>query len=317
MVAPVSLISAIRELQTGGEFRAVRGFLAVPYWALQVAGAEAFTIWRHFRDRVDQTGYWPVIIGDHGAPEFGGSDGTLVFLVDNAQRIQHLSERDLQFVAARRSPAEVLQAAGDLPFERWVERQRDPAFQASEHLRKASYFDRIEGAGRLACFHREWAERWRQQPPWRFDTQEYVIPPRENRNPPQHDLHCVKSFDVEQCRHVLANSVVILLVPTRFPWEVPAYLWYSTMADERPAQVHVGALKWLWDRFGAQLVGVMDRVLEVIPQSRPGMTIDALQAAAAIAAYSNCPITSENELASIPELAVYLMESEYWSFCWP
>jgi hypothetical protein len=266
---------------------------------------------------VDQTGFWPVIVGNYAGAAVGSSDGPLAWLVENANRIQELSEADLQFVDARRGPAEVLNQAHAFPFERWVERQRDPDYQVREQLRKATYFDGVPGAGRLAQFHREWADRWRAEPRWQFDPHEYTVPPRENHCPPQHDLHCVLWFDCDRRRSVLADSVAILLVPTRFSWQVPAYLWYSTMADERPAHVHVAALKWFEDRFGAELVGLADRALEVIPQSRPATTMDALQAAAAIAAYSHCPITSENELASIPELAVYLMESEYWSFCWP
>src|SRR5262245_56696429 len=43
----------------------------------------------------------------------------------------------------------------------------------------------------------------------------------------------------------------------------------------------------------------------------------ALRAAASLGEYSWCPVTSENESAYTAELAVFLLESDYWSFCWP
>ena len=115
----------------------------------------------------------------------------------------------------------------------------------------------------------------------------------------------------------MAEAATVLMVPAKSSWEVPAYLYYSTLSYERPPQAHVAALRWLHERFGAELVGVEDRVLEVIPRRRPTAPKEAVEAADKIVAYSHCPITSENEIASVPELALYLMASEYWTFCWP
>ena len=77
------------------------------------------------------------------------------------------------------------------------------------------------------------------------------------------------------------------------------------------------ALKWLAEQFGAELVGIESRILEVIPRNRPSTPVDALHAAALIREYSDCTVTSENEMTFTDELAVYLMESEFWTFCWP
>jgi hypothetical protein len=317
-MAPGSLTSVLPSLPVkGGELRAVEGFLEIPYWVMPVPGVEALTVWQRFREHVDRTGFWPVIVGEYGGPACGGSDAVIERLVEGAQAMRDLSDDTLRFLGSSRTPAGILDLAGDCPFERWAERQRDPEFQASEHLRKANYFDGIEGAAPLARLHRQWARSWQESAGWRFVPEDYAVPPQENRNPPQHEIHCVRCYDSDRRRSVIADSVTILFVPTRFSWQVPAFLFYSTREQERPPPVHVAALQWLCDRFGAQLVGLEDRVLEVIPQARPSNAVDALQAAALIAAYADCPVTSENERASIPELAVYLMQSEYWSFCWP
>jgi hypothetical protein len=127
----------------------------------------------------------------------------------------------------------------------------------------------------------------------------------------------VRCYDDERRETVFADSVTILLVPTRLSWQVPAFLSFTSKDLERPPSVHVAALNWLHQRFQADLFGFEGRVLEVIPRSRPITTLDALSTAAMIRAYSDCPITSENELVSMEELAFFLMESEFWTFCWP
>lgn len=169
----------------------------------------------------------------------------------------------------------------------------------------------------MAALYRKFAEDWRSRPERRFDANNYPFPPKENRNPPQHELHCVTWFNCDRLKSEIAERVSVLCVPTRRGWEAPAHLFYETMGFERPPQVHVVALKWLNDHFGAELVGLEDRVLEVAPGSRPSDPISALRAAAWLGAYSFCPVTSQNESASTEELAVYLMESAFWSFCWP
>lgn len=318
MVAPKSLATAIRALRLRiGRLRAVKGFADVPYWAADVPGANALTAWRGLSDNVDATGFWPVIAGNYGGPDFGGSRATITTLVEGAKAAQEMSEQALQFTRMRRTPQEFLDAARDEPFKKWATRQRNPRYLMRESLRKAAFFDSIEGGEHMAKFHREMAEEWRarsRRPP---ATDDSTFPPKDNRNPPQHDLHCVRYFSAADLRSIVSDSVAILFVPTRLSWEVPAHLFYSTLDFERQPQVHVAALKWLFERFGAQLIGADSRVLEVIPRSRPRKAGDALRVAVHINTYSHCPVTSENEMITVPELAVYLMESEYWTFCWP
>jgi hypothetical protein len=283
---------------------------------LTVRGVDALRAWRHFAGQVNATGFWPVIIGEYSGAEFGGSDAALERLMENAQDNRDLSEDELLFRGTGRTPQEVLDLVRACPFEQWAQRQSEPQFQESEHLRKAHYFDGL-GAASLADLHRQAAERWRQTPPWTFDPTGYTLPPRENRSPPQHELHCVRCYDHGKRDTVIADSVTMVFVPTRFSWQLPAFLLYTTKDLERPPQVHVAALQWLHERFGADLIGIESRILEVVPRTRPGTAVDALRAAALIRAYSDCPVTSQNEMASMEELAFYLMESEYWTFCWP
>jgi hypothetical protein len=313
----ISLKSATRSLPVAsGELRRLESDLAAPLFALTVAGVDALRAWQHFRDQSFTTGYWPVIVGEYGGPAFGGSEAALEGLLEEVQLSQSLSDDQLHFRRTGRTPSEILELARDRPFEDWIKRQHDSTFQEQEHLRKALYFDGL-GAASLAKLHREWAERWRQTAPWTFEPEGYVVPPKVNHSPPQHELHCVKCYDDEKRDAVIAASVTMLFAPTRNSWEVPAFLFYTTKELERPPSVHVAALKWLSDQFQAELVGIEGRILEVIPRLRPGTTLEALNAAAMLREYSDCTVTSENEMTSIDELATYLMQSDFWTFCWP
>jgi hypothetical protein len=294
--------------------RAVKGFGDQPYWAAAVPGSRAVVVWRNLRKSVEETGYWPVIVGPQLDP---ASDSDLDWLAGDVPAIRAMSDAQLNFRNLRRTPAETLEAAKEVPFEQWAEQQRDPEFHVQDNLRKARYFEGVENAEVMVKHYRQAAERYRELPKEQFDPTDYPFPPRTNHNPPQHEPRCVKRFNVSTLKWEVAEAIAILLVPTRHGWEVPAYTFYSTAEGERPPQVHVVALKWLFDQFGAELLGLDSRMLEVVPQTRPKDRVTALRAAFYLAAYSHCPATSESEMASTGELARYLMESEYWTFCWP
>lgn len=316
MTAPAPLIKLVRSLGLPKP-HAVKGFGKSPYWGLRVSGKDAVQAWRKLSGAASETGYWPVIIGNFYGPEAGGSDATIESLVETAQAAHETADEPHGFADVKSTTAAILDAAKEWPLEAWVARQRDPSHQAEESLRKARFFDQFPGASTLAETYRRAAEEWRNRSPLPLlDPSEYK-PPKVNKNPPQHELHCLTYFDSESRRSVVAETLTLLCVPTSNSWEVPAYLFYETREQERLPQVHVAALRWLHDRFGAELIGIEDRTLEVLPRVRPQTWADAVRAADLLTAYSSCPVTSENELATTSELAVYLTESEYWTFCWP
>lgn len=312
MNAPDPLTAALELLKTDVRgLRPIMGFGPDPSWSAIVPGSEALRCWHNLRDDVEKTGFWPVFVGG-----FAGGAEIANQTID--QWAEEVSDSD---APTRETPAEILEAALALPFEKWVEQERDPQFQIAKHLREAERFDAIPHASFMAKIHRDMAADWRkrcdnQRAKHGFNPDDHEVPPQVNRNPPQHELHCLQCYK-DFHSSVQADAVAILFLPTRSSWQVPAYLSYSTTEGARPSHVHVAALKWLFDHFGAELIGIENRVVEVIPRLRPANKAAALQAANAIGAYSQCSITSENELASLEELAFYLMESEYWSFCWP
>jgi hypothetical protein len=297
--------------------RAVPGFGAEPCWAIAVPGAVAVAAWQSLRDAADTTGHWPVIVGNFLGPEAGGSDAVIEAFAEAAQEIQASQEPQGPVPSTRRTTADILIAANELPFAARVARQRDPAYQIDKNLGYAAHFDRFPGAEQLAKLHRQWAEDWRTRVALPSDDSGACPPPKLNKNPPQHELHCLRWFDSVLGRVTVADSITVLCVPTVHGWQVPAHLFYEHPQHELPAQVHVAALRWLHDQFGAELIGLQDRTLEFLPRRRPATWTEAVRAADLLCAYSHCPATSENEGATTAELAVFLLQSTYWSCCWP
>jgi hypothetical protein len=293
--------------------RAVEGFGDKQFFAVAASGRQAYAAWKSLRDAVDETGYWPVIaavtVPTNLETTVAGFRGTI-------DDIHEMSDAQLEFLQLRRTAEELLKAAEEVPFESWVEQRLDPEFHMQEHLRKARFFDGFPNAGAMADHHRAAAESYRSLRRSEFNPNDCAMSPVKNRNPPQHEPFSVKCMDLGSPRWKIADTATILFVPTQRGWEVPAHLFYTTREGDLPPQAHVAALKWLFDRVGAELVGFDSRTLEVIPQTRPS-GVAALRAAFYLRAYSPCSATSENEAASTAELAVYLAESEYWTFCWP
>jgi hypothetical protein len=312
-MGPQVKLTSIVRAHGVANLRAVERYGNKEFFAVLASGRQAEAVWKSFRDAAAETGYWPVLAAVTVPTDFettvAGFEGTI-------DDIREMSDAQLELLQLRRTAEELLKAAEEVPFESWVEQRLDPEFHVQEHLRKARFFDGIQHAGAMADHHRAAAERYRGLRRSQFNPNDYGIPPVKNRNPPQHELFSVKCIDLESSRMKIADSVTMLLVPTRHGWEVPAHLFYTTREGDLPPQAHVAALKWLFDRFGAELAGLNSRTLEVIPRTRPS-GVAALQAAFYLRAYSHCSATSENEAASTAELAVYLAESEYWTFCWP
>ncbi|WP_425396612.1 DUF4253 domain-containing protein [Aeoliella sp.] len=316
MNPPDKLLSLAQSLLMKSDLCQINGFGDSPCWSIRVAGSGALAVWTEFRDQAPETNFWPVIVGDMYGPEHGGSDAAVELMAQSATALREMSDKVLDVTRLKKTTAETLEEARRLPFLQWAERQRSKQFLVEEHLRKAAYFDSLEGASSMAEFHRSAASALTDFPDKQFDPAEYDLPPKLNHNPPQHELHCLKYFDIKAGEMRVSDSVTLLFVPTEHSWEVPAYLFYSTLEDERQPQVHVAALKYLFDSFGAELVSLDSRMMEVIPKSRPTDATVALQVAVQLNAYSSCPVTSQNVLPKVDELAYYLMESEYWSFCW-
>jgi hypothetical protein len=117
-------------------------------------------------------------------------------------------------------------------------------------------------------------------------------------------------------RRRIRDTVPIRFAPTEVGDEVPAFTHFGDLEEGRcPPQVHVAALRWLHDHYGADLVGLDDRVLEVIPGRRPASRTEAFRLAEDLHTYADGVCTG-NINSTIPEIAACLMKSPVWSFYW-
>jgi hypothetical protein len=317
-MSPDRLTAAIEALgpKTTG-LHPVMGFPRGPFWKTTVPGAEAFRCWQVLRDRVNATGYWPVVVGGSPGPGTEYAEGRLESWAENWSAPEIVAGEEVPAREPEARLGDLFTAADPLFFERWGSEVNDPQRRVEKYLRDAEKAER-RGQAEYARFLRNQAESWKNAPPKRpMDPDDVQLPPAVIDNPPQQELSCIQWFDPDTFESKVADEVVMLFVRAGHTWEVPAHLLYTTKEGERTPDIHVAALKWLSDRHGAELVGIDDRVLEVVPRRRPRNKTEAVTSAAILGTYASCPITSENERASLEDWAWYLMQSKLWSFCWP
>lgn len=110
------------------------------------------------------------------------------------------------------------------------------------------------------------------------------------------------------------DRVHILLIPTEFGWEVPAYLRWGDWNACPPAEYHVAALR-SWHRdFAAELVGMNGDTINLRAASRAKTRESAMKLARAQYAY--CPDIIDQGVGTISALAATLMASEWWYLWW-
>jgi hypothetical protein len=279
---------------------------------IDVPGKDAWRLWQHFRARFADTGVWPVTVGG-----FNGIDTVLRLLgfsVDNGD-----DEEEMEFdgpLPPPPSPAAILASAEELPFERWVAQRRDPEWWVQNLLIKAEHAERVTGdkGNPLALHYRNFADQWRTDPPRDTPIEAYRWPSKSEQLPLQERPATIESLD-EKYRRVLADAVALVFCPVKHGWQAPAFLPFDPVDDsELPPSLHVAFLRWLSERWGAELIGIGDRTLDVLPGRRPTTEREAMVLAKDVNCYAFEPITGDVN-CKVPHWAAFLMHSPFWSFC--
>lgn len=116
-------------------------------------------------------------------------------------------------------------------------------------------------------------------------------------------------FNMEQLQ-----EVILLMVPVKEPWHLPAALKLGGWNACPKSHEHVCAFKYWYDNFGAEPSFVSRDTFEFIVNSPPGDRESSL--ALAIDQYFYCYDLVAQGCGSILELAGNLVDSTVWYFWW-
>jgi hypothetical protein len=109
-------------------------------------------------------------------------------------------------------------------------------------------------------------------------------------------------------------EVLIGLVPTPDPWEVPAWLYTGGWNACPEAEVHIRLMETWFVRYGAELVGLTHDVIE-LAIARPVQEIEEARELA-LTQYAYCPDIIDQGVQTIENLAQTLLGSSVWYFWW-
>jgi Domain of unknown function (DUF4253) len=280
----------------------VAGFEENGILQLPVPGPRAFDLWQRLVGRVAETRYWPVVTAPN-EPES---------LTSLAAALQGDPQNTFSLAASRDS---ILACAGGISFERWLQQERDPQFQARKFLRMAEQMEQFPGGAGMAGLYRQFAADWQKRSPWHFDPADFSWPQEPVSVPPPGKLHVLHTLTTDN-RWAVGEQGTLLFVPTTAGWEVPAYLSFGGFNACPPPEVHVAMLKWLHDAYGGRLVALGQGTLEVLVDRRPASRAEALRLAVDFRTYAEAFLDVPDGNQPVGPIAACLMASNRWSFWW-
>ncbi|BAY11272.1 DUF4253 domain-containing protein [Calothrix sp. NIES-2098] len=109
-------------------------------------------------------------------------------------------------------------------------------------------------------------------------------------------------------------NIVVALVPTTFSWEVPAFLKFGNWNDCPASEIHVCLMKYWYEKYGAEVVGISHDVVEMCVQHPPKNREAAFQLAQE--QYIYCYDIVDQGVRTLNKLANLLLHNKVWYFWW-
>lgn len=109
-------------------------------------------------------------------------------------------------------------------------------------------------------------------------------------------------------------AVTVALIPTTRPWEVPAWLCFGGWNECPLPDVQVAFMKYWYDKYGAEVVGISNDVVEMQAARQPADKDAALELARQHFAYCEDIVTQG--VGDVEALAASLLDSPIWYFWW-
>ena len=110
------------------------------------------------------------------------------------------------------------------------------------------------------------------------------------------------------------ETVYILFAPIDDWTELPAHLRWGNWNANPPPEIHVAALRSWRDRYGAELVGLSNDVMNIRVTRKPQTREEALSLAREH--YEYCNDIVDQGVGSLSNLAAALMAHDWWYFWW-
>ncbi|MDZ8050506.1 MAG: DUF4253 domain-containing protein [Aulosira sp. ZfuVER01] len=109
-------------------------------------------------------------------------------------------------------------------------------------------------------------------------------------------------------------SIVLALVPTISSWEVPAFLKFGNWNDCPESAIHVCLMKYWHQKYGAEVVGITNDVVEMWVNHPPKNREAAFQLAQE--QYIYCYDIVDQGVQTLNKLANLLLHRKVWYFWW-
>jgi hypothetical protein len=132
----------------------------------------------------------------------------------------------------------------------------------------------------------------------------------------QRESHAAFTYEYDRrlAHYVPLKNVIVLLVPTIYSWQVPAYLGFGNVNANPEMAVHIAAMKHWHNTYGADLISLKDDSLEFYVSRPPKDEAAAMQLAREHFIY--CPDKVHQGTGTLGKLAGTLCRAHFWNFWW-
>ena len=284
-------LSTLKDLSPEGTNRKI--------YTVIVPGASAMSIWKKMRSAVDRTGYWPVIAGS--PVDFRSRD--LKTLLEKLHDIPAFIER-----------------GSGIDVDNWLdhamlpmkfsEQEVEPAVGIAMHRALGIYANDTSIAG-LNRFEDTAKDLGVNPAGWLGG--EYTC-----LHCPEVEIKATSEEDIIGYKNILTNKpleeVVMLLVPTKTPWEVSAYLNVGYGHQHHEPHEHFAIHKYWNENYGAEIVSSTNDAVEMIVARPPHSMTEALKLAQQQFVYA--PDIVKHGTGKTSALASQLLLGHSWYFWW-
>jgi hypothetical protein len=268
-------------------------------YTLTVPGAEALSAWKKLRSAVDDTGYWPVIAGS--PVEFKARD--LHVLLEALHDIPKFIQRG----NAMSVDDWLVKGMSKVDFR---EQEVDSKIGVAMHAAMEAYSNDISARG-LHKFEETAKTLGVNADGWLGGEYTCLHCPEIKVKPTVED-------DLIGYKNILTDKpydqVVMLLVPTKTPWEVAAYLNIGYGNQLHEPHEHFAIHKFWNENYGAEMITSTNDTVEMIVLRPPDRIEEAQKLAQQQFVYA--PDIVNHGTGKTSALASQLLNGRTWYFWW-